>query len=78
MKYFVLESAIVDGSQANALTVKDDFNEARMLFHQIRAAALANLNVTYAISMIIDDEGRVYESEYHGTTQIDEDIQQEG
>lgn len=66
MKYFVMESAVVDNAQANALWVYDEYNPARMVFHQIRAGQLANTHATYAIAMIIDSEGRVLDREYHG------------
>lgn len=70
MKFYVLETSIADGAQASAVTVKEDFNEARMVFHQIRASALANENVTYNLAMVINDEGRVFDSEYHGSTEV--------
>lgn len=70
MKYFVMESSIANNQQANMIHVKDTYNEARMVFHQVRASALANPNVTYNIAMVIDEEGRVYEHEYHGSTAI--------
>ena len=69
MKYFVLEAAIVNyGQLANAVTVKDSYNEARMLFHQVRASQLANTEVTYGSCAIIDEQGRVYENEFNGST----------
>ena len=70
MKYFVLESAIADGAQANAVTVKENYNDARMLWHQIRASQFANGAVTYGIACILDETGRLYESEYHGFAAI--------
>lgn len=63
--FYVMESAIVNEQQANMIHVKESINEARMVFHQVRASQLANDNVTYGIAMVIDEEGRVYESEYH-------------
>ena len=72
MKYFVLESAIADGNQANAVTVKENYNDARMLWHQIRASQLTNGAVTYGIACILDETGRLYESEYHGDANITE------
>lgn len=68
--FFVIESSIANNAQANAITVKEDFNEARMVFHQIRAAALANPEVTYNLAQVIDDTGRVYQTEYHGQAVI--------
>lgn len=75
MKYFVFESAIVNNAQANGVTVKDDYNSARMVFHQIRASQLANTNVTYGSAMVVDETMRVYLSEYHGTS---EEVNSEG
>lgn len=69
MKYLVIESAIVNKQQANAVTVKDDYNSARMVFHQIRASQLANTNVTYGCAMVVDETMRVYLSEYHGISE---------
>ena len=54
MKYYVFETAIADGQQANMITVKDDRTEALMLFHQIRASAYANPAVTYSLTMVLD------------------------
>lgn len=69
MKYLIIESAIVNNAQANGVTVKDDYNSARMAFHQIRASQLANTNVTYGCAMVVDETMRVYESEYHGSSE---------
>lgn len=66
MKYLVIESAVADGARANAVTVKDTYNDARMLFHQIRASQLANESVTYGMAMIVGDDTRVFDKEYHG------------
>ena len=54
MKYYVFETAIADGQQANMITVKEDRIEALMLFHQIRASAYANPAVTYSLTMVLD------------------------
>lgn len=64
--YFVIESSIANNAQANAITVKETFDEARMVFHQIRASALANPEVTYNLAQVIDETGKVYQTEYHG------------
>lgn len=69
MKYLVIESAIANKQRANAVTVKDDYNSARMAFHQIRASQLANTNVTYGCAMVVDETMRVYLSEYHGISE---------
>ena len=68
--FLVIESSIDSNGQANAITVKEDFNEARMLFHQIRATALANPAVTYNLAQVIDETGREYLTEYHGQAVI--------
>lgn len=70
MKYFVYEVSVADGAMATQITPKDNYNEARMLWHQIRASQLANNKVTYGLAMIVDETGRKYESEYHGSTDI--------
>lgn len=70
MKYFVFESAIAAGKQANGVTVKDDLGKARMQFHQVRASQLANDKVTYGMAMVIDEESHVLEREFHGSTDI--------
>lgn len=54
MKYYVFETAIADGQQANMITVKEDRTDALMLFHQIRASAYANPAVTYSLTMVLD------------------------
>lgn len=67
MTYFVFETATVDGARATAITVKDDYSEALMLFHQIRASVLANPKVTYSLTMVIDAQGSVIHQESSGT-----------
>ena len=64
--FFVFESSIVNGVQANAITVKATLEEAKMLWHQIRASQLANENATYSIAMILDENGSVIASEKTG------------
>ena len=54
MKYYVFETAIANGQQASAITVKEDRIDALMLFHQIRASAYANSAVTYSLTMVLD------------------------
>ena len=54
MEYYVFETAIANGQQASAITVKEDRIEALMLFHQIRASAYANPAVTYSLTMVLD------------------------
>ncbi len=72
MKYFVIESSIANNQMANAITVKETFDEARMVFHQTRASALANHAVTYNLTQVIDETGRQYKelNEYHGQAVI--------
>ena len=65
MNYLVVESAIVDGAQPSAVTVKDDLNEAKMLFHQIRASQLANEKVSYGVAAILDSFGHSLIQESH-------------
>lgn len=57
MKYYVFETEKVSGSQAFLVTPKDKYEEACMLYHQILASAYANQNLTYALVMIIDEQG---------------------
>ena len=63
MTYFVFETSTVNGQMANAVTVKENYKEALMLFHQIRASVLANANVTYSLTLIIDEQGNVIHKE---------------
>lgn len=39
-----------------------------MLFHQIRASALANPDVTYSSAEVIDESGAVVIKEWNGNT----------
>lgn len=53
MKYYVIESSTTDGTTfANAITTKDTYDEAIMVFHQVRASALANDSVVYNLTMV--------------------------
>ena len=72
MKYYVFETAVASGAQANAVTVKDDYKQALMLFHQIRASVLANPAVTYSLTMIIGESGHVLMSEMSGSLEPEE------
>ena len=72
MKYYVIESTICDNQQANAITVRDTLDAALMVYHQIRASALANMNVTYNLTMIVNERGAVYVCEHHGETEKEE------
>lgn len=63
MTYFVFETSTINGNRANAVTVKNTYKEALMLFHQIRASVLANANVTYSLTLIIDEQGNVIHKE---------------
>ena len=67
MTYFVFETATVNGQRANAITVKEKYEDALMLFHQIRASVLANPKVTYSLTLIIDTQGSVIHQESSGT-----------
>ena len=66
MVYYVLESAVADGARSKAVHVKETYDGARMLFHQVRASALANANVTYSLAMVIGENGEVFDREWHG------------
>jgi len=60
MKYFVLEATSVNnGAIAKAITEKDTRDEALMVYHQTRASALANTNVTYSLCEVIDEAGNI-------------------
>ena len=74
MTYFVFETSTVNKKRANAITVKEDYNDALMLFHQIRASVLANQNVTFSLTMIIDEQGNVINKESSTTSQDSETI----
>lgn len=73
MKYYIFESTINDGQQANAITVKNTVEEALMVYHQVRASALANPSVSYNLAMVISENGSVYVSEHQGENTVDID-----
>lgn len=58
MKYYVIEISTTAEGTAKAVTEKQDYNEAKMLYHQILASMMANTNVTEGICTIIDSDGR--------------------
>lgn len=65
MKYFIIEATSVNnGAIAKAITEKDTREEALMVYHQTRASALANTNVTYSLCEVIDESGNVVIKEY--------------
>lgn len=70
MKYFVIEvSSVNHGTIAKAITTKNTREEALMVFHQVRASALANPDVTYSLCEVIDETGGVYIKEWSGNTE---------
>lgn len=58
MKFYVVEISTTAEGTAKAIAEKEDFNEARMLYHQILASMMANTNVTEGICTIIDSNAR--------------------
>lgn len=69
MKYFVIEATSVNnGAIAKAITEKDTREGALMLFHQVRASALANPDVTYSLCEVIDESGGLVIREWSGST----------
>ena len=69
MKYFVIEaSSVSNGAIAKAITEKDSRDESLMLFHQVRASALANPDVTYSLCEVIDESGNILIKEWSGNT----------
>ena len=56
--YYVLESATTSEGVAKAVTTKDDFRQAQMLYFQVLASMTANDNVTEGFCTIIDESGR--------------------
>lgn len=65
MKYFIIEATSVNnGAIAKAITEKDTREEALMVYHQTRASALANTNVTYSLCEVIDESGNIVIKEY--------------
>ena len=56
--FYVIESATVDGTVAKAVTTKETYREATMLFHQIMASMMANDNVEFGFCTILDNSGR--------------------
>ena len=69
MKYFVLEVTTANGATAKAITEKATEKEAMMLYHQIMGSALANDNVTYALCMVINEEGFALVSDKYPRTE---------
>lgn len=68
MKYFIIEATSVNnGAIAKAITEKDTREEALMVYHQTRASALANTNVTYSLCEVIDEAGNILIKEYTKT-----------
>lgn len=58
MEFYVMEAIkIKNENTATAVTVKEAEKEARMLFHQILAAAYANDNLESAVCEITNDFG---------------------
>lgn len=57
MKYFITEITTTEAGTAKAVTEKDTFDEARMVFHQVMASAFANPAVTYALCEIVGEDG---------------------
>lgn len=58
MLYVVEISTDKQGQTAKAVTDKETMNEARMLYHQILAAMLANPDVVHGICTILTNDGR--------------------
>lgn len=72
MKYFIIEATSVNnGAIAKAITEKDTREEALMVYHQTRASALANPNVTYSLCEVVDESGTVVIKEYTKTEQAE-------
>lgn len=63
MKYYVFETEKVNEQQAFLVTPKDTYEEACGLFHQILASAYFNDNLSYALVMIIDEQGNTVNRE---------------
>lgn len=62
-KYYVFETSVSNGQQATATTIKNNWEEALMLFHQIRASCLANKAVTYSLTILMDEWGNISQKE---------------
>lgn len=70
MTYFVTELASYNGAYAPNITAKNSYNEALMLFHQVRASQLANSAIEYCFAQLVDATGRVYMTEHHSAAAI--------
>ncbi len=66
MRYYITETADAGSGLATATHVRESYNEARMLFHQVRASALANAGVVYSLCVVFDEKGDVYDREWSG------------
>ena len=56
--YYVLESATTAEGTAKAVTTKDNFRMAQMLYYQVLASMTANDKVNEGFCTIIDTNGR--------------------
>lgn len=56
--YYILESATTAEETAKAVTTKDNFREAQMLYFQVLASMTANDAVTDGFCTIIDSNAR--------------------
>lgn len=63
--YFVIEVSKVNDQYIKVVTEKENYNEALMLFHQIRSSQFANVNVKYGMAMVTDEVGYVSAKEHH-------------
>ena len=58
MKYFVEQATRLKGqSDAVSVEVKTSKREAKMLFHQVMAAAYANNDLDYAMAQVTNEYG---------------------
>lgn len=64
MKYFTVETTVVNGSSICAIYERADIETALSAHHSVLASAMANPNCTEVLSMVIDSDGSVYRNEH--------------
>lgn len=62
--FCVIEIITVSGTPAKAIWDKDSLDSAKMQFHQTVASAIANVNASSCLCMVIDGRGAVQCYEY--------------
>lgn len=59
MKIFTVEITVVNGTTAQAIFERADYNTALSAFHSFMASAIANDKCTKAVCQILTDNGEI-------------------